>query len=789
MPVLTRPAAILPAEQQAGQSTAMEAFNAAVDETLATGPTGSLDAALRLQHAEQAPQEPGLGRRFRMLSPAFAVYDAVRLPFKPASRKLTPDEAAQRVREAGLEGEVPLAKYPQGLREDTLNLLVDLNRDRVRRRTLAAEYDGYAPGVAGMVVGSLMDPANIALAFVPVVGEARYAQLLAKAGTGLIPRAGVRVGVGALEGTAGAAAVEPFIYYGQQQWRDDYDAYDSMLNIAGGGGFGSLLHGGAGMVKDVWGRPVPMPAIAPAVRQPFASPDVYANDAFRAKARAAGVSPNAAEALLPGAARDDVTGFFDGRTSGVKVATVERALAHVRGTGEPAYYVSADISNLGGLNAHVGNVAEAANVHFRAMAEALRAELAKTGGDVVPLRTGGDELGLVVVNADAQAVADALAAVDVRVAEYARAEGLADIPHPKRSNERGVGLHSGVAPIVPGLTIDDILRHADDGIDASKRGIDRVQRNQVAADGAGPDTGGGAGRLPGAAPRGVRGEAGGAEDYRAAVLALADEIGWAEVGGRIQRAEAADDNANDYFNRSTGDVVGRSKWVPKPGADGQPSTFWRDRPDPSLKEGEAKRALEKWAAGDKLTAKEERFIAHAKRQAEAYDELRREANAEYWGELHAEHAAELERWREQADAAAAEYFANRDAFAEVRPFVAALPEPVQAAALRSAVAQMADGRPVDVTPAMLAEADYPEALRRAQANADALAAADPVAAQQAAARVARGEPAEQLAAVRQYLADERELLGARAEGLEWESDLKTQRDAVKAATLCMMRSA
>jgi GGDEF domain-containing protein len=783
MPVLTRPAATLPAEQLQGTSTPAEAFQAALDETWATGPTGALITAADIEEAETGASQQA-GEVFMATRVGGIVPQAPKL-----SPRLSLDVAKQRVAEAGLEGQVPLDRYPNGIREQTLGLLIRLNQDKVRRQTLAAEYDGYVPGIAGMVVGSLIDPANVATAFVPLVGEARYAQLLARAG-GLGGRTGVRVGIGAGEGAVGAALVEPAIYAGQQQWRTDYDAYDSMLNIAGGAGFGALLHGGAGMVKDAFGRPVQAPADIAPTRQPFADPDVYAADAFKAKARAQGVSESAIAALTPQAARDDVTGFFDGRQAGIKAGTVQRAIDHAQATGEPAYYVSADIYNLGGLNAAMGNVAEAANVHYRAMAEILRTELARTGADVVPLRTGGDELGAVVVNADAQAVADAMAAVDARVAEYAQREGLAEIPHPKRSNEQGVGLHSGVAPILPGLSIDDILRHADEGIDASKRGIDRVRRNEAPTHGAGPDTGGGAGRLPGEAPGGVRGEgADAAAAARAAVLALRDEIGWAEVGGRLIRADNMGDEeaATAAFIRTTGDAVGRTKWVPKPGLDGQPSTFWRDRPDPSLKEGEAREALAKWERGDKLTTKEQRFIDHAKRQAEHYENLRAEANAEYWLELDALHREEMQRWRDEADAAAVADWAG--AFDHVRPFIADLDPAVQAVALRSAVTQYAEGRPVDVTPSLLAEADYDEAVRRALANADTVAAADPIAARQADERLAKSEPAEQLAAVRELLADTKERLGERGEGLEWESDLKTQRDAVKAATLCMMRNA
>lgn len=890
MPVLTRPSATLPAEQLQGASTAGEAFGAALAETWATGPTGALITAADIDEAEHGSGEYA-GEVFMATRVGGIVPQAPKL-----SPRLSPEVAKQRVAEAGLAGHVPLDKYPGGIREETLGLLIRLNQDKVRRQTLAAEYDGYAPGIAGMVIGSLIDPANVATAFVPVVGEARYAQLLARAG-GMAGRTGVRVGVGAAEGSVGAALVEPAIYAGQQQWRTDYDAYDSMLNIAGGAAFGSLLHGGAGLVKDAFGRPMPtVDAVSTPPRQPFADPDVYVADAFKAKARAQGVSETAIAALAPQAPRDDVTGFFDGRQQGVKAGTVQRALDHARATGEPAYYVSADIYNLGGLNAAMGNVAEAANVHYRAMAGILREELARTGADVVPLRTGGDELGAVVVNADAQAVADAMAAVDARVAAYAQREGLAEIPHPKRSGEQGVGLHSGVAPIAPGLTIDDILRHADEGIDASKRGVDRVRRNETPAHGLGPDTGGGARRLSGEAPGGVRGEAAGTPEY--------DGRNADTAGARAEPKELNDAAAewiakgtdSKYFRR----WFGESKAVD---AEGKPLRLYHgtvaafdafeparagqvgDRfgdavfftSSPKVAEGYAQR-LDTDPVYARLVADEDAALnaygpavaaqfratgtttgdiadgpaARSAEAAAARRERRRaifsnevvtpganvvpaylrierpvviDAQGRNYHEVHAEAFARAEK--EGADGiivrnvvdSANEYAREpsdvyavfsqgqiksatgnsghfdtdspslTDPFAPVRPFIADLEPEVQAAALRSAVTQMAEGRPVDITPTLLAETDYPEAMRRALANSEAVAAADPVAAQLADARVQQGEPAEQLAAVREYLADTRERLGERGEGLEWESDLKTQRDAVKAATLCMMRNA
>lgn len=634
MPVLSRPFAPQPQEQLEGVSTWNEAMEASVDETLATGPSGGAWNSLRLWGTENLGFDT---------SPVPMFGPAAMNPFArnwAKSPKVNPEDAQQRVKDAGLEGQVPLDQYPDGIRLATLNLLIDLNQQKVRRQTLTSQYDGFAPQVTGMLVGSLMDPINIATAFVPVIGEARYAQLLKQAG-GVIGRTGVRVGVGAVEGAVGSALVEPAIYAGQQQWRNDYDAYDSMLNIAGGAAFGSLLHAGAGLARDAFGNPIPevQEQVITPQRQVFADPDLVASEAFKAKARAMGVSEQVAQQLSPKAARDDVTGYFDGRQSGVKAQTVERAIQHVARSGEPGYYVSADISNLGGLNAHVGNVAEAANVYFRGLTDILESELRKTGADVVPMRTGGDELGAVVINADARAIEQAMRAVDDRVNQYVRDRGLADVPHPKRSNEKGVGLHAGVSPIGKGLTVDAILARADDGVNASKLGLKHVTRR----------TTGEAGIVP------SRGQSEGA-------------------GGGDAAADAG------------------------------------IRP-------------------------------------------------------------------------------------ELRQFIAGLDPDTQGAALRHAIAQAVDGRPIDVTPAMLADPQfnaspeaYREAVQRATRNATQVDGANERAARDAETFVARSE-SDALSFAKEQLAEEQQRV--KASGGEPESvddDLKLTTDAVKAATMCLMRS-
>lgn len=758
MPVLSRPFAVLPPEQLAGTSTAGEAFSAALREAQVTGPTEATTINNQLRFAEDYSPVEKLSQAMDLAPITERVLFGSDSSRK-LSRRLTPDEATAAVRDAGMEGHVPLAKYPDGLRQDTLNLLLTLNRDRLRRQTLSQEYDGYTPGIAGMVVGSLLDPGNVALSFVPVVGEARYAQLLARAGSGW-GRASTRVGIGALEGGVGAAAAEPFIYAGQQRWRDDYDATDSMLNIAGGVAFGSLLHAGAGLVKDSFGMPIPAP-IEPAARQPFANPDVYAADAFRARAREAGVKEAAIEALTPSAARDDVTGYFDGRQAGVKTSTVRRAMVHSEATGEPAYYVAADIANLGGLNAHVGNVAEAANVHFRAMADILQEELSRTGGDVVALRTGGDELGLVVVNADARSVSDAMLAAEARSMEYARANGLADIPNPKRSDELGVGLHTGVSEVVPGLTMDDILRHADEGIDASKRGVDRVRSNAVAEDGVGSDPGRGAGRLPGEAPGGVRGQS--------------------------ERPTRSASDAGAVIDARIAELERRAKPPEGPGL----AELSNEAEELAALLREQRRTALPADPRARLTADELSLVAT--RQAEIYRAQEALRTAQGYANRLTKLQTRLGKIDRDADLIA---LANElsppvvDPFAAVRPYIAQLDPEVSAAGLRAALAQMADGRPIDVTPVLLADGDYAAATQRAMANADTLQGADPQAAVAADERLAQPE-SEDLVQAREYTQAARDRLSSRDEPLEWDGadELKLQRDAVKAATLCMMRTA
>lgn len=95
------------------------------------------------------------------------------------------------------------------------------------------------------------------------------------------------------------------------------------------------------------------------------------------------------------------------------------------------------------------------------------------------------------------------------------------------------------------------------------------------------------------------------EEIRNELKYLADNAGWAEVGGRLLRENAED---------QTSPVVGRTQWIPK-------QEWWTGRPATKsgageLNERQTQRAVEKALNGEKLNAKERRLIEYMVNVAE-----------------------------------------------------------------------------------------------------------------------------------------------------------------------------
>lgn len=107
---------------------------------------------------------------------------------------------------------------------------------------------------ATSLAAGLLDPLNVAAAFIPVVGEARAAVMLEQAG-GAFGRAAVRAGIGAAEGAVGMAALEPLSYALDVAEHNDWTMAKALQNIAFGGVLGGGLHMGAGAVRDLIRRP------------------------------------------------------------------------------------------------------------------------------------------------------------------------------------------------------------------------------------------------------------------------------------------------------------------------------------------------------------------------------------------------------------------------------------------------------------------------------------------------------------------------------------------------------
>lgn len=166
--------------------------------------------------------------------------------------EITPEQARAAVDERGLGEHLKIEDRNYNPLE--LGILVKRKEAELRRQyVLQRAGGGFARGSERLLLSlgtSLLDPLTIATAFVPVVGEARYAGMLERAGASFAKRAAVRGTVGALEGSVGQALVEPIVYSAKQQEQADYTLYDSLANIAFGGVFGGGLHAVGGAVGD-----------------------------------------------------------------------------------------------------------------------------------------------------------------------------------------------------------------------------------------------------------------------------------------------------------------------------------------------------------------------------------------------------------------------------------------------------------------------------------------------------------------------------------------------------------
>ncbi|PKL96553.1 MAG: hypothetical protein CVV18_01185 [Gammaproteobacteria bacterium HGW-Gammaproteobacteria-8] len=221
--------------------------------------TGQFDAAEAAWDQQVFDNPVMAGRRVSELSeaeegevtrPAMTArgYTSPAVRSAPESPLLTAEQARARIKEEGLD----LTVEDSGIRAGALDILIERKREEVKRKLILDNAPASTIPIqllAGLGA-SLIDPVNVASAFIPVVGEARYASMLANA-TSRAARIGVRARVGAVEGAVGAAMLEPLVLYASAQDQSDYGAVDSLLNVAFGSVMGGGLHSAGGYISDV----------------------------------------------------------------------------------------------------------------------------------------------------------------------------------------------------------------------------------------------------------------------------------------------------------------------------------------------------------------------------------------------------------------------------------------------------------------------------------------------------------------------------------------------------------
>tara|TARA_X000000950_G_scaffold84602_1_gene106441 strand:- start:4288 stop:6015 length:1728 start_codon:yes stop_codon:yes gene_type:complete len=160
--------------------------------------------------------------------------------------------------------------YPEdGFTEGAAKAIAQSYDQRQERKEIFSRAEGgIGMGVARFgvsLVGSMLDPLNIASAFVPGAAIRSFvnARRAIKAGdkinkTRLMQQSlfksgetGKRIAYGGVEGMAGAALVEPLILSTAEAEQDkDYTILDSFLNVTIGGVLGGGLHAVGGKISD-----------------------------------------------------------------------------------------------------------------------------------------------------------------------------------------------------------------------------------------------------------------------------------------------------------------------------------------------------------------------------------------------------------------------------------------------------------------------------------------------------------------------------------------------------------
>lgn len=167
----------------------------------------------------------------------------------------TPVEPEQ----ANAEGKPFGLKFEHPVPRMVLNSMVGAAEEDQKRQQIAAQVPAGLPSIlhAGAAFAAqLLDPVNVAAAFVPVGGEEVVGAGLAKAGIDLgesfAARTAERAAAGAVTGAAGMAPVTGALAMFDRAEGRDMTAVDALNQVLAGAVFGGVLHPLAGAAGDAW---------------------------------------------------------------------------------------------------------------------------------------------------------------------------------------------------------------------------------------------------------------------------------------------------------------------------------------------------------------------------------------------------------------------------------------------------------------------------------------------------------------------------------------------------------
>lgn len=161
----------------------------------------------------------------------------------PNSTMVSKSDAEARLKEYGVKSiNVPDA----GITQSFLDHVVSERRDALAKQQIAAAAPSGLVATplnfTASLAGSMADPGNVALAFVPFAGEARAATMLG--------RFGERLAVGARLGAAQAVATVPFTAQASAAEGNDFTYGNAMESVFFNTLAGGLMHAGGGLIAD-----------------------------------------------------------------------------------------------------------------------------------------------------------------------------------------------------------------------------------------------------------------------------------------------------------------------------------------------------------------------------------------------------------------------------------------------------------------------------------------------------------------------------------------------------------